>query len=97
MGALYTWANPSKQTKPSAWTDLSFDNLKKAVAAHTTEVLSTVKSNGITPEWVQVGNETGNGMLWEDGKASENMKGYDAVKATFPNAKVIVHLQNGQE
>ena len=49
-------------------------------------------------------NETGNGMLWDDGKASENMAhyaslnnaGYDAVKAVFPDTKVIVHLQNGQ-
>lgn len=100
-----TWADPSKQTKPAAWADLSFDDLKKAVTAHTTEVLSTLKSNGITPEWVQVGNETGNGMLWNDGKADINMKGYaeltnagyDAVKAIFPNTKVIVHLQNGQD
>lgn len=100
-----TWADPSKQTKPAAWADLSFGDLKKAVTAHTTEVLSTLKENGITPEWVQVGNETGNGMLWNDGKADINMKGYaeltnagyDAVKAIFPNTKVIVHLQNGQD
>ncbi len=100
-----TWADPSKQTKPAAWADLSFDDLKKAVTAHTTEVLSTLKENGITPEWVQVGNETGNGMLWNDGKADINMKGYaeltnagyDAVKSIFPNTKVIVHLQNGQD
>ena len=57
----------------------------------------------ITPEWVQVGNETGNGMLWNEGKADISMAnyarlnnaGYDAVKSVFPNAKVIVHLQEG--
>lgn len=100
-----TWADPSKQTKPAAWSNLSFTELKSAVASHTTEVLTLLKSNGITPEWVQVGNETGNGMLWNDGKASENMAqyaqltnaGYDAVKATFPDAKVVVHLQSGQD
>lgn len=100
-----TWADPSKQVKPATWTNLSFTELKNAVANHTTEVLDVLKTNGITPEWVQVGNETGNGMLWDDGKAENNMKnytelnnaGYDAVKTVFPDAKVIVHLQNGQD
>ena len=99
------WADPSKQTKPAAWTSLSFTDLKTAVSTHTTDVLTTLKNNGITPQWVQVGNETGNGMLWEDGKASTNMAnyaalnnaGYDAVKAVFPTAKVIVHIQNGND
>jgi len=99
------WADPSKQTKPAAWTSLSFTDLKKAVATHTTDVLNLLKTNGITPEWVQVGNETGNGMLWEDGRANINMAnyaqlnnaGYDAVKAVFPDAKVIVHVQNGND
>ena len=100
-----TWADPSKQTKPAAWTNLSFADLKVAVTNHTTDVLNLLKTNGITPEWVQVGNETGNGMLWEDGKASTNMAnyaalttaGYNAVKAIFPHAKVIVHVQNGYD
>lgn len=99
------WADPGQQNKPAAWKDLSFDQLKDAVAQHTREVLSTLKGNGINPEWVQVGNETGNGMLWEDGKASTHMAnytalnnaGYEAVKEVFPNAKVIVHLQNGND
>ncbi len=99
------WADPGNQTKPAAWQDLSFNDLKTALAAHTEDVLSTLKDNGITPEWVQAGNETGNGMLWEDGRASQNMKnyaelnnaGYDAVKKVFPQAKVIVHLQNGDD
>ena len=98
-----SWADPSIQTKPAAWASLSFADLKTAVGTHTTEVLNLLKTNNITPEWVQVGNETGNGMLWDDGKASANMAnyaalnnaGYDAVKAVFPNAKVVVHLNNG--
>jgi len=99
------WADPGQQTKPAAWQDLSLDELKNAVAEHTKDVLSTLKLNGITPEWVQVGNETGNGMLWEDGRASTHMAnyaalnnaGYDAVKAIFPETKVIVHLQSGND
>lgn len=98
-----TWADPGQQTKPAAWKDMDMDELQEAVAGHTREVLNELKAYDITPEWVQVGNETGNGMLWEEGKASVNMEnyadlnnaGYDAVKEVFPNAKVIVHLQGG--
>jgi arabinogalactan endo-1,4-beta-galactosidase len=58
-----------------------------------------------TPEWVQVGNETNDGMLWEDGRASKNMKnfadlvtsGYNAVKAVNATSKVIVHISNGYD
>lgn len=99
------WADPGSQTKPAAWANLSFDELKTAVADHTTDILTTLKTNGITPEWVQVGNETGNGMLWPEGRASDNMAqyaalnnaGYDAAKAVFPETSVIVHLQGGQD
>lgn len=98
-----SWADPSQQTKPAAWENLTPEELQNAVAAHTKEALSALKALNITPEWVQVGNETGNGMLWDDGKASVNMAGYarlnnagyDAVKEVFPQAKVIVHVQEG--
>lgn len=101
----HTWADPGHQTKPPAWASQNFSQLKDLLAAHTTAVLGELKNNGVTPEWVQVGNETNDGMLWPDGKASTNMSqfaqlvntGYDAVKTVFPSAKVIVHLSNGYD
>lgn len=83
------WADPGQQSKPKAWENKSFNDLMKAVYDHTYDVMNALKSNGVYPEWVQVGNETNDGMLWEDGRASANMKqfawlinsGYDAVKA----------------
>jgi arabinogalactan endo-1,4-beta-galactosidase len=100
-----TWADPGQQTKPAAWVGQDFTTLKQSVASHTTSVLNTLKTNGITPAWVQVGNETNDGMLWPDGKASANMSnfaqlviaGYNAVKAVDPLIKVIVHLSNGYD
>ncbi|RYY39135.1 MAG: arabinogalactan endo-1,4-beta-galactosidase [Chitinophagaceae bacterium] len=100
-----SWADPGQQTKPVSWAALDFNGLRSALATHTTDVLATLQNAGITPEWVQVGNETNNGMLWPDGRASTNMSnfaqlvnsGYDAVKGVFPNAKVIVHLSNGSD
>lgn len=100
-----SWADPGKQIKPAAWDGYDFNQLCNALSEHTGSVLNQLKQNGIEPEWVQVGNETGNGMLWEEGRASVNMQkyatlnnaGYDAVKSVFPHAKVIVHLQNGYD
>jgi arabinogalactan endo-1,4-beta-galactosidase len=100
-----SWADPGKQTKPAAWASQSMTDLKTSVYNHTVAVLTTLKDNKIIPEWVQVGNETNNGMLWEEGKASTNMKnfadlvlsGYNAVKAVNPSSKVVVHISNGYD
>ncbi|WP_207429417.1 glycosyl hydrolase 53 family protein [Pedobacter sp. SYSU D00535] len=100
-----SWADPGQQTKPAAWQGQNITGLKTSVYNHTKEVLTSLKNNGITPEWVQVGNETNNGMLWEEGKASVNMKnfaelvlsGYNALKEVSPSSKVIVHLSNGYD
>lgn len=99
------WADPGKQTKPAAWAAKDIEDLKQVVASHTTEVLQELKKNGIVPEWVQVGNETNNGMLWPEGKASVNMNnfaqlikaGYQAVKAVDAGIKVMVHISNGYD
>jgi arabinogalactan endo-1,4-beta-galactosidase len=100
-----SWADPGKQTKPAAWQNDSFDQLKADLYAHTYDVMNTLKANGVNPEWAQVGNETNDGMLWEDGRASTHManfaalvsSGYDAVKAVNSSTKVIVHISNGYD
>lgn len=98
-----SWADPGKQTKPAAWASQDFATLKQSLANHTTNVLNALKTAGVTPTWVQIGNETNDGMLWPDGKASTNMNnyaqlvlaGYNAVKAVDASIKVIVHISNG--
>jgi arabinogalactan endo-1,4-beta-galactosidase len=100
-----TWADPGDQTKPAAWTSLDFPALVSEVSTYTIGVMDTLKNHGITPDWVQVGNETNDGMLWEDGRASTNMasfaalveSGYKAVKSVSSTTKVIVHLANGYD
>ena len=99
------WADPGKQNKPKAWQNQNIEQLKQSVYDHTADVLTVLKFNGITPEWVQVGNETNNGMLWEEGRASKSMKnfadliqsGYSAVKAVSSTSKVMVHISNGYD
>jgi arabinogalactan endo-1,4-beta-galactosidase len=97
-----TWADPGKQAKPAAWANLSFDALQQKVYEHTFDVLTALKKAGVTPEWVQVGNEIPGGMLWPDGSTSNWAqlaqllnKGYEAAKAVNAKIKVIVHVDEG--
>ena len=119
------WADPGKQLIPEAWLGHSYEEMKQDLRNHTVDVLTLLKENGIKPRWVQVGNETTNGLLWnvvvdEHGwevrdslghtiithsmghiktepqqYAGFISAGYDAVKEVFPDATVIVHLDNG--
>lgn len=97
-----SWADPAKQNKPKAWENHSFPELLNDVYTHTFEVLSALKKAGVTPEWVQIGNEIPGGLLWPDG-CTHNWKqlgqllnkGYDATKAVDPKIKVIVHVDEG--
>ncbi len=106
------WADPGRQDKPAAWNDLEFSDLKQAVANHTTDVLTALKAAKVTPKWIQVGNETRNGMLhpsgqlwtnegdisggWENYAALSNMS-YNAAKAVFADALILVHLNHAAE
>ena len=100
-----SWADPGKQPIPKAWQDHNFKQMKKDLREHTIDVLKLLKANGIEPRWVQVGNETANGLLWPMGHIEKNPKqyagfiraGYDAVKKVFPKAVVIVHLDRGHK
>jgi len=65
-------------------------------------VLTALKKAGVTPEWVQVGNEIPGGMLWPDGSTNNWAqlsqllnKGYEATKAVNAKIKVIVHVDEG--
>ena len=59
-----SWADPGKQPIPKAWLGHTYEEMLQDVRNHTIEVLTHLKNNGITPRWVQVGNETTNGLLW---------------------------------
>ena len=100
------WADPGQQTKPVAWTGFSVAQLETAVANHTTEILTALDAKGITPKWVQVGNETNDGMLWTTGKASLGgfanyakfiNAGLNAVKNYNTNIKTMLHIASGND
>lgn len=99
-----TWADPGHQEMPRSWRGKTLSELEQAVAEHVTVTLNALRALGIKPEWVQIGNETTPGMMLPVGSTENpesltalNNAGYDAVKKVLPDAKVIVHLDNGND
>ena len=102
------FADPERQEKPKDWSSYTLDQLKTAITDHTKDILNALKEKGIKPKWVQVGNETNNGMIFDNGKIDWDKSGsarysnyvalsnagYDAVKEVLPDAYVIVHIAN---
>ncbi len=105
------FADPKRQEKPKDWSGYTAEQVKAAIASHTKEILNALKEKGIEPKWVQVGNETNNGMIFDNGKIDWNKSGsarytdyvamsnagYDAVKEVLPDTYVIVHIANAYQ
>lgn len=97
-----TWADPEHQGKPAAWAEHSFDQLQQDVFNHTLDVCNALKSAGVIPEMVQIGNEITPGLLLPDGStrawdalAALLKQGYTAVKAFNPSTQVMLHIDKG--
>lgn len=100
------FADPSRQDKPAAWENYTLSELQEAITLHTTDVLEALKEKNITPYWIQIGNETTNGMMFQTGYlwkeegddwttyVALSNAGYNAAKAIFPDSKIIVHIDN---
>lgn len=95
-----TWADPGHQTKPAAWASHSLSQLESDVYNYTYNVCSSLKSEGATPDSVQIGNEINVGMLWTTGEVINNNftnlalllnQGYNATKACNSGTQVIIH------
>lgn len=99
-----SWADPGKQRKPAAWEGHDFPTLLSDLYDYTFDVMTALQTAGVTPEWVQLGNEIPGGMIYPEG-STDNWpqlvqlinKGYDAVKAVSPESKVILHVDQGNK
>lgn len=102
-----SWADPGKQYIPSTWEGHTTEQLIQDVYDHTYDVLSALKDVGVTPAWVQIGNETKRGMLWPNGNtdnaggmdnfAKMVKSGYKAIKDVDSTIQAIVHLPDADE
>lgn len=93
-----TWADPGKQIVPRAWKDLDFNGLKEAVKNHVTEALVKLKNIGVEPEWVQIGNETRSGMMYQGAEAYNDPDNastyafYDGTSGHYSNGSRFAEL-----
>lgn len=99
-----TWADPANQTIPAAWQGASQAVLADSVYNYTLKVMTALKAKGCLPVMVQIGNETNSGFLWDKGKVGGSFdtnwpnyaalvkKAADAIKATDPSIKVMLHF-----
>jgi arabinogalactan endo-1,4-beta-galactosidase len=65
------WADGDKQLAPKAWAKLSTPDQAKALYAFTHDTLVALDREGLTPELVQVGNETNGEIVSSLAKAKE--------------------------
>ena len=84
-----TWADPSSQTKPSAWEGLNFETLCDSIEQYSSHVITKLKDQNTLPKYVQIGNETDCGLLWPDGyvcNESNNDYQWNKLRELFQHA-----------
>lgn len=105
------WADPGKQMIPKAWRGYDIDEMAGAVYGFTRQILTTAIKEGVAPEYIQVGNEITNGILWPIGRLTEGEgergnyenllrlldAGCRACRDTVPEARIILHLERSND
>jgi len=101
-----TWADPGHQTTPAAWASDNYALLQTDVYNYTYGFMTALVAAGVTPQYVQVGNEINSGMLWPVGSVGATTpngnnftqitglinSGYSAVKAVSATTQVVIHI-----
>lgn len=79
------WADPVKQYTPAAWAGMDDRELEEAIYAYTKATLERLGEEGVTPAFIQTGNEISYGMLWgpEGTPDSEKKKVYNGNSANW--------------
>ncbi|AZQ64037.1 arabinogalactan endo-1,4-beta-galactosidase [Flammeovirga pectinis] len=99
-----TWADPGKQHVPKAWENITtLAVLKDSVFNYTLATLNYLKSQELTPEMIQIGNETNCGMMYTDALPSfpkcnvcdENWSNYKSVVNSAISAVKQFNTANG--
>ena len=104
-----SWADPGKQTKPAAWTNLNSAQLEAHLRDYNSNTIAAFNAAGAMPEFVQVGNEITGGLLWTNGSVSGSynaawtnmarlmksaINGINDASGTNP-PKIIIHIDRG--
>jgi arabinogalactan endo-1,4-beta-galactosidase len=59
-----TWADPGHQLVPAAWFNLAFTQIVQQVRTYSSNTIAAFAAAGAMPDYVQIGNEITQGMLF---------------------------------
>jgi arabinogalactan endo-1,4-beta-galactosidase len=98
-----SWADPAKQFTPSAWADLTFDDLVARMHAWTKDAIEQMRAAGVQPDIVQIGNEITPGLMTDRGGSTRDWNqlarllnaGIAGVKDVDPAIRVMLHIDKG--
>ena len=87
------WADPGRQWRPAAWEDIDNNEiLGDSVFNYTTKVLTELHQQNLTPDFVQIGNETNIDVLQpRNGVAIDN----ESPDKTIDWSRQVALLQDG--
>jgi arabinogalactan endo-1,4-beta-galactosidase len=98
------WADPGKQYPPAAWENLDPETLGDSIYNYTFNTLRKLDSQGLMPEYVQVGNEINPGFVLPHGNRWDNTEQFvglinraisavrDAAAQSTTDTKVLIHI-----
>jgi arabinogalactan endo-1,4-beta-galactosidase len=100
-----TWNSVGVQKPPAAWASMTYSQMLTAMNNYVYHSMNVLKTNGVTPAWVQIGNEINSGICHPIGNLAyqpAQMTGllnaaHDRVKEVFPSTPVLIHLAQPQK
>ncbi|MGO9641280.1 MAG: arabinogalactan endo-beta-1,4-galactanase [Candidatus Acidiferrales bacterium] len=101
-----TWADPGKQFIPVAWQGMTHAQLVQAIFEYTRDTITSMRTAGVLPDMVQIGNEVTNGILWPDGKLPDDwdhfaeliqagIAGVRVGSGDQPVPRIMIHIDRG--
>lgn len=103
-----TWTDPGQHSTPASFKEPS-KTIEEHLYLYTKQCLKELNEVGVTPDFIQTGNEITYGMLWptghiwpagggQDGGTWENFTLYlseaiRACKEECPDAKIVIHTE----
>ncbi|KAF8649192.1 hypothetical protein AX16_005990 [Volvariella volvacea WC 439] len=98
-----TWADPAHQSIPASWPkDLA--GLNTQIWTYTRDVVNAFANQGTPIQFLQIGNEINDGMLWPVGRISVNgfhplsellHSAATGARAASSSVRLMIHLANG--
>jgi len=90
------WADPSHQRIPVSWDFKDLNGLRDCFLSYIGAICEMIKDSEVDVEYVQIGNEITNGMLWpylsELSECARFLRmSFFYVRDFFPLAKIVLH------